>query len=55
MNKSKTMNIDYNEIKLWVMNDSFLYDWYKRSGMSISGFIKVNNKRLRSIIRNVIG
>jgi hypothetical protein len=49
------VKIDYREIRLWVMNDEGIFNWWKSTRQPISTFIKENNKELRAIIRKVIG
>lgn len=45
------MKIDYNEIRLWIENDEYLYNWHRSTRQPISRFIKENNKELRAYIR----
>ena len=48
------MKIDYNEMRLWILNDEGLYNWWKGTRQPISTFIKENSKELRAIIRGAI-
>jgi hypothetical protein len=47
------MNLNYNELRLWIENDEGLYNWWRSSRLPISTFIKQNGKELREIIRKV--
>ena len=45
---------DYEELRLWVLNDEGLYNWWKSSRRSLDNFIKEDGIEIAEAITNYL-